>query len=206
MPKQVDHASRRRQIADALWRLAERDTLDAVSVRQVAAEAGVSVGMVQHYFTGKDDLLRFALERVGEDLRARLTRKIGALAEPRDPREVVRVVMVERLPMTGRRRLHALATVSWLARAVLRPELTDYVIAGTRELRDYLAETLQAARPAGLGGDADPAVAADGILALTDGLAAQILNGVHTPATAQTVVADHLTRLFGRPPPGPHAS
>ena len=47
---------------DALWRITRRQGWDAISLRNVAAEAGVSMGMVQHYFTTKDQMLRFAVE------------------------------------------------------------------------------------------------------------------------------------------------
>jgi hypothetical protein len=39
MPRQVDHDLRRRQIAEAVWRLAARGGLENVTLRQVAAEA-----------------------------------------------------------------------------------------------------------------------------------------------------------------------
>ena len=50
MPKKVDRQERRTRIADALMRVAADQGLEAVSLRHVAAEAGVSAGMVQHYF------------------------------------------------------------------------------------------------------------------------------------------------------------
>ncbi|ADJ48081.1 TetR family transcriptional regulator [Amycolatopsis mediterranei S699] len=42
------------QIAEALQRLTTRAGLEGVSLRQVAAEAGMSMGSVQHYFTRVD--------------------------------------------------------------------------------------------------------------------------------------------------------
>ncbi|MBO0881627.1 MAG: TetR family transcriptional regulator, partial [Mycobacterium sp.] len=93
MVKQVDHEQRRAVIAAALWRIASRDGLAATTVRQVATEAGVSVGQVQHYFTTKDEMLLFALRRVGDDLADRLTEKITALPEPYDPYQVVRLML-----------------------------------------------------------------------------------------------------------------
>ena len=95
----------------------------------------MSVGAVQHWFTTKDEMLQFALQRVGEDLQARLVSRIGDLPEPRDPREVVAIVMRERLPLTAARRVHAQVLVAWLGRAAIRPEFTSYVIEGTRQMR-----------------------------------------------------------------------
>src|SRR5438093_5052777 len=45
------------QLLDAAARLMERDGTNAVSMQAVAAEAGVSVGLIYRYFGGKDDLL-----------------------------------------------------------------------------------------------------------------------------------------------------
>jgi AcrR family transcriptional regulator len=45
------------QLLDAAARLMERDGSNAVSMQAVAAEAGVSVGLIYRYFGGKDDLL-----------------------------------------------------------------------------------------------------------------------------------------------------
>lgn len=190
MPKQVDHEQRRVQLADALWRIAAQDGIEAATVRRVAAEAGVSVGMVQHYFTTKDEMLQFALHRVGEDLTARLTSQIRALPEPRDPYDVVSIVLRERLPLTAHRRLHAQAMVAWLGRAVLRPELAEYTIAGTRQIHEYLADQLRRAELP------DPDLSAAGLLALSEGMAAQLLQGVHSKESAQAVIAGHLERLF----------
>ena len=64
MPRKVDHAERRRELLEALWRVVERAGLAAVSYRDVAAEAGVSVRLVQYYFPTKAELLADALELV----------------------------------------------------------------------------------------------------------------------------------------------
>jgi AcrR family transcriptional regulator len=45
------------QLLDAAARLMERDGSQAASMQAVAAEAGVSVGLIYRYFGGKDDLL-----------------------------------------------------------------------------------------------------------------------------------------------------
>jgi TetR/AcrR family transcriptional regulator, transcriptional repressor of bet genes len=145
-------------------------------------------------------MLQFALQRVGEDLQARLVERVGALPEPRDPSEIVAIVMRERLPLTAARHMHAQVLVAWLGRAAVRPELTSYVIEGTRQMREYLAGQLRRAQQAGqVAAAADAGVAADGLLALNEGLAAQLLQGVHTPAGVDAVLADHLDRIFAGP-------
>ncbi|MGO8957818.1 MAG: TetR family transcriptional regulator [Streptosporangiaceae bacterium] len=53
MPKQVDHQQRRWHIGEAVLRLIATRGLEAARLRNVAAEAEVSMGTVQHYFTSR---------------------------------------------------------------------------------------------------------------------------------------------------------
>lgn len=196
MPKQVDHEQRRRQLAEALWRITERDGLEAASVRQVALEAGVSPGLVQHYFSSKDAMLAFAMERIGQDLGARLAARVGGLPEPRDPVQVVRIVLEERLPRTPQDRVKAQAALAWTGRAALRPELRNYLVEGTRVLRDYVAARLAEAQETGrCRRGFDPATAADALIAVSDGLSALLLSGVHDEHSAAAVIELQLRLL-----------
>jgi AcrR family transcriptional regulator len=63
VPKIVDHDQQRRLFADAAMRLIAREGFEAVTMRKVAAEAGLSYGSLFHYFDSKDDLLLFAIGR-----------------------------------------------------------------------------------------------------------------------------------------------
>lgn len=197
MPKQVDHAQRRNELAEALWTIAERDGLAAATVRHVAAEAGVSVGMVQHYFSTKDEMLLFALRWVGEEFASRITEKIGALPEPRDPYRVVWIILSERLPLHPRSRVHVQALVTWLGHGAANPDLARYMSEGTGRLRDYLADQLRRAQQGGQVPDKiDPLRTADGLLALTDGLSSHMLQDIHTPQAAMNILAESLNHLF----------
>ncbi|CAM5734746.1 TetR family transcriptional regulator OS=Streptomyces alboniger OX=132473 GN=CP975_10770 PE=4 SV=1 [Streptomyces alboniger] len=86
MPRHVDHAERRTEIAEALVRVAGRRGLHAVGMRDVAAEAGVSLRLVQYYFETKEKLLLYGLqrlaERFGERVAAR-SRTVGGTAQGR---------------------------------------------------------------------------------------------------------------------------
>lgn len=82
MPKRVDHEQRRRQIGEALLRIASSRGLQAASMREVAVEAGVSLRLVQYYFHSKQELLLGALGYLGEQLSARVTDRIRSLGSP----------------------------------------------------------------------------------------------------------------------------
>jgi AcrR family transcriptional regulator len=70
MPKVVDHEQRRRECEDALWRVVSRDGASAVSVRSVAAEAGMSPTNLTHYFSTRAELLGAVVRRHVASVRA----------------------------------------------------------------------------------------------------------------------------------------
>lgn len=61
VPKQVDADARRAELAAATRRVILRHGLEATTLREVAREAGWSIGVIAHYFETKDDLLRYSL-------------------------------------------------------------------------------------------------------------------------------------------------
>jgi AcrR family transcriptional regulator len=63
-------AERRRQLVEAGLAIAEREGTEALTVRRVAAEAGVSLGLMYHCFATKDELTVAMATRIVEDLAA----------------------------------------------------------------------------------------------------------------------------------------
>ena len=76
MPKRVDHAERRRQIIEAVCRITVKGGLAAATFREVAAEAGVSVRLVQYYFGTKDELMLSTQRHVAERATARINERV----------------------------------------------------------------------------------------------------------------------------------
>lgn len=62
MPKIVDHDERRRHILDAFWRLVDREGAHEISVRHVAAEAGMPKSSIGHYVGTMPQLLGLAVD------------------------------------------------------------------------------------------------------------------------------------------------
>jgi AcrR family transcriptional regulator len=65
---QVDE--RRRQLLDAGAKLFAGHAFEEISMRQIAAEAGVSKPLLYHYFPSKDDLFIAAVNEAASELRA----------------------------------------------------------------------------------------------------------------------------------------
>jgi AcrR family transcriptional regulator len=172
MPKLVDHVARREEIAEAVFRLVAGRGLEALTVRDVAAEAGWSTGVVAHYFADKDDLLAFAFARVAE----RIRRRLEALPPAHDPLERLRTVLLELLPLDDERRSECQIWFGFVGRALVRPELAAFQQELYVEWRAYLERELAEAQKAGaVRADVRPADEAAELAALVDGLALQAL-------------------------------
>ena len=66
MPKVVDREQRRSDIVDATIQILVKHGLEGLSMRAVAAEAQATIGMLNYWFSCKEDLVRAAIERVIE--------------------------------------------------------------------------------------------------------------------------------------------
>ena len=66
MPKIVDHDVQREKFAEAAMSLIAQHGLEGVTMRAVAAEAGLSYGSLFHYFSAKDELLIHAVRHSTE--------------------------------------------------------------------------------------------------------------------------------------------
>ena len=99
MPRRVDHGERRAHITAALLRIAGTRGLQAVSMREVAAEAGISLRLVQYYASDKPTLLRLGLDELAARLDRRIRERAAARGTGLAPRAVVEVVLTSILPI-----------------------------------------------------------------------------------------------------------
>src|SRR5687768_474970 len=77
--------ARRGMLIDATLRCLAEGSVDRLSVRSIAAEAQVSVGLINHHFPSKDALIAAAYQAAAADL---LEGLIAAVKRaPDDPRE-----------------------------------------------------------------------------------------------------------------------
>lgn len=123
---------RRRELAEAVWRVIRRDGIEGASVRQVAREAELSTGSLRHYFASQSELLTFAMRSVME----RIQDRIAALERPEDPLSDAGVVLAELLPLDAERQAENEVWLAFTARALVDP--------GLRDLRDEAYDALRA--------------------------------------------------------------
>jgi AcrR family transcriptional regulator len=200
MPKQVDHEARRQQIAEAVCRLAAREGLEAVSLRHVAAEAGVSMGLVQHYFSTKDQMLLFAFHTMGERFEKRMVESAAALPQPHTTRSLLRAMLVEMLPLSEDARAVGPLWIAFLSRAMVEPGLAGQLRASGGALREFVRDQLREAKRAGeIPSGLDPDLETATLLALVDGLMAHALIDPGLAETARRTLDYHLDRIFPEP-------
>jgi TetR/AcrR family transcriptional repressor of bet genes len=171
MPKVVDHEQRREELAAAVWRLASRDGLDAVTIRGVSAEAGWSTGALHHYFSDKEELLLFAFQTVAD----RVGRRVAtAREEASEPLELARALLAIGLPLDDERRDETRVWFAFLGLALTRPPLARAQRLAYDAWRRIVADALRDAQEQGdIERDVDVEREAAALVALVDGLAVQ---------------------------------
>ena len=187
MPKLVDHAQRREELAAALWRLVMREGIDAASVRRVADEAGWSAGALRHYFESRSELLAFAMELVMR----RVAQRVGELG----PDPAPRALLHQALPLDPERRAEMQVWLAFTMQALVDPALRDLRDRAHAELRGLCRRAVE---PRG-------AAAAERLHALVDGLAlhAVLAPSVTTPQRQVELLDAHLAREGAVPRPRP---
>ncbi|MEV6963810.1 TetR/AcrR family transcriptional regulator [Hamadaea sp. NPDC051192] len=198
MPKRVDHDVRRREIGEALLRIAASRGLQAASMREVAAEAGVSLRLVQYYFHSKNELLLGAMVYLGEQLSARVERHIRARGLPPTPQSTVYGTLLAILPTDDESRRLTRTYAAYYTLVLAEPALgAEHGGTYPDALERFLTRQLQTAQEQG---EVDPDLVAPtvaaALLALTNGLGSSVLGGQRDGAAAEAILTYHLDRLF----------
>lgn len=197
MPKRVDHEERRAQIAEALIQVAGRRGLHAVGMRDVAAEAGVSLRLVQYYFETKEKLLFYGLRHLTDRFTVRVGARLAAGPDP-GPRAAVEALLLASLPTDEESRTFHLLYSSY---AIL--SVTDGALAAQPFIdkpdaaENALTGLLEQAQEVGLADpDADARTEAISLLAMAAAMGTSILVGQRSPESAIAVLRHHLDRIF----------
>ncbi|MFE3650692.1 TetR/AcrR family transcriptional regulator [Streptomyces sp. NPDC059152] len=199
MPKRVDHAERRNEIAEALLRVAARRGLHAAGIRDVAAEAGVSLRLVQYYFETKEKLLLYGLQRLAAAFGERVAARLRTAGESgAGPRAVIEALLMTALPTDEASRTFHLVYTSYAMLSVTDQALADQpFIQNPDAAEDTLTALLRQAQEADLTRPGmDARNEAIGLLAMSAGLGTSVLVGQRSARSAVDVLAHHLDRIF----------
>jgi len=200
VPKLVDHQERREAIARALWRVVDEHGWTKATMREVAREAGVSLGHLQHYFASRTGLLTFAMQYAAEQTGDRVARGLAALDQPPHPRDVLRLVLAEMLPLRPDARASSRMSAAYVLEALHDPALRQQAALGLRDGRAMVERLVREAITQGqIAPDRDPDIETDLILALT-GFTPLLELEVIEPRAALAAIDQHLGRLFVEAP------
>jgi TetR/AcrR family transcriptional regulator, transcriptional repressor of bet genes len=192
MPRRADHDERRHQITDAVCRITAKGGLASATFREVAAEAGVSVRLVQYYFGTKDQLLLVTQQHVAE----RATKRILArVAKARDePRAVLREILTSFVPDDDESRENMLMFVALHTTALVDPTLArDEARMVPDALRTTVERQLRRAR---LRKGVDPKREAQILVSVVPSQAQAVLDGSQTARGAVRVIQYAIDRAL----------
>lgn len=159
-------------VLDAVLEVLAEQGIGALSVRTVAAVAGVSPAQVQYYYRTKNDLVRAGFEYAGEQFLAEI--------EAAQPKSIAGYVELW-LPLDEPRSRRARVWLAYAAAAVVDPVLREENAKLDRELRQWYVD-------AGLSED----VAAQ-VFAMIDGVTLQCLS---LPLADRQALADRTAGAF----------
>lgn len=177
----MDQDERDRAVVAAAWRVIETEGVAALSVRRVAAEAGIAPSSLRYLFPTQASVRARAITAAGERIRVR----IEALPADVHARTWAKAALLELLPLDDERRTEMSVTIALGVAAKADPAL--------QPLRRTLDDEVRAvcARAAVAVGLTDPRDI-DALHAMIDGLALHLI--VQDPAEESawaTAALDH---------------
>ncbi|MGC9496272.1 TetR/AcrR family transcriptional regulator [Streptomyces sp. WG7] len=200
MPRVADHDARHGQITDAVQRLIVRYGLSTVTVARTAAEAGVSVGLVQHYFAAKDEMLLATFTRVNGRFTARVDELVNrGEAAGRTIAEMLRQALAELVPLDEARRAEFLVRLAFAGQAAHDARLAAVQRETLMGIRSRVARAIGNGTVCGeVARGADATEHALRVVAFTEGLALHThIDPDGTPEPAALAALDgQLGRVF----------
>jgi TetR/AcrR family transcriptional repressor of bet genes len=192
VPRKVDHEARRAEIIEAVIRITLKGGLRAATFREVAAEAGVSVRLVQYYFGGKDELLL----RTQQHVAMRSVERIRRWVEASDgtPKDRLRAFMRSFIPVDDESRVAMIMFVALYVETIVDPTVARSETANVpRSMQRIFADELRRAK---LRAGVDPELQASLLAALVPSLGQGVLDGSQSPEWAYELIDYSLDRAI----------
>jgi AcrR family transcriptional regulator len=162
----------RERLLDAAVRLIAREGIDNVRIARIAAEAGVSAGLVHYHFASRDALLEEAIEHSYEragDMR------LATLDDGADTAQRLRAMIDQCLPSDRPLREDWVLWVELWLRGARDPALRPVAARLYARLHEWFAEAISAGIEIGELRACDVDRMSDRLLALIDGYGIRVL-------------------------------
>ena len=197
MPKFVNHDKKRKLIAEAAWKIIENEGIEKVSIRRVAAEAGMSPGALRHYFSTKDEMLLFIIEYFIEEGKKRSDHKEWS----KNPLQAVEEVLLELVPIDEEKKIETSVWWIFALRSLTSETLQkkkDELTNGTYELANAMIEILNLKGM--LTESINLELEISRLSALIEGMSfhALLRPDVYTPEKVKEVISYHLKTLCNK--------
>lgn len=174
MPRIVDHNERRLEYQEAAMRVILRDGLDGATTRAIARESGYSNGVLSHYFTDKDTMMRAVVQMSHDRINARWDRKLVGLRGMAALKEL----LVDNIPLDDERDAETRLEISMWGRALVSPDLRALQDQEATRLRELALDFIVQAHEDGeLAEETNDTLLLERLLALMDGLSVRMLVG-----------------------------
>lgn len=199
MPKVGMEPIRRRQLIEATIASIHEYGFADTTVSRISAVAGVSTGIVHHYFGGKADLLEATMRWLMSDLRRQVVNRLTRAHSPYD--RLMAIIDGNFAP----EQFSQQAVTAWIAfwaHAPQTEELGRLQRINTERLQSNLRHALRTFMP-----PERAASTALGMAALIDGLSVRcaLAKGGLSPAEARRIACDHLAAELAAAMCGPAA-
>jgi len=194
MPKLGMQEIRREQLIDATIGTIERYGFAETTIARISQAAGLSSGIISHYFGGKNALLEATMRSLLRELR---TATVSRLRRCRCPEErIAAIVEANFAPEQFTARVCA-AWLAFYAQVPWSPELARLHRVYVRRLRSNLLHAYRQCLEAEAA-----AHAAEGMSALIDGIyvRAALLGDPPEIQRSHALARDYLTKTLGRSP------
>ena len=204
-PKRGVAPVRRDQIVRATIRCLARDGYAGLTMKRVAAEAGLAPGILHYYFRDKRAILASAAAQVTADLDRRVA---AAARQTRDARGRLRALVRACLEVATRDHEFWSVCIELWGEALHDPELAALNRRAYTRARRLIAAGLARGVADGALRRVPPHEAAALVLALVDGLSLQLTfdRTLMSPARAARLIEDALWRCLAAPGAAPEGA
>lgn len=190
MPRVVDHEVRRRELAEAAWRVIVKYGLEGTTTRLIAKESGYSAGVLAHYFESKDEILLEAL-RLSHD---GLDRRIRGVVDDKSGLGALRAFCIEILPTWDAPVRETHLEMSMWSRALVNDDLRSVQRSESSRWRRLLEGLIVDAQRSGELAPMPPRTVAVLLSAVMDGLS--IYGLLYPDRFGKAELADYLDKFF----------
>ena len=193
MPKIVDHEKRKQQIAQATWNVILKKGMEGATVRAIAAEAGVSLGSLRHYFSSQEELLLYAMSLVEE----RVSKRIESILQSGgSPGQISTRILLELIPYDEESKTEMAVWFHFvMANIHQKPQKDDGVLEGVQRIMMGLYQN------GSLKEKIDLDLETEHLYALVDGLAlhAMLYPKRLTKEKIKQLIVNHMNTLLSHP-------